>query len=202
MLGVPLFDNLKSGESDKYSTENMSTTSRLDALPVELVDKIMQSKKTLEMQDELTKLRKPVDHTDLPLTSEFPHMSTMKRIQIDTEYLGIFHEHHFLMGYKHATEDVVRMLAKFDGFERDHGINAVDGLRAYVADRITQICGLLATKFGIQDPLEAEIVARRMCDKRFSDNRHFRLRGIYTRYKNLFKRKDFTLRYYNDTASV
>ena len=78
-----------------------------------------------------------------------------------------------------------RTPARFDGFERrNHTQN--DGLRAYVADRITQICGLLATKFGIQDPMEAEIVARRMCDKRFAENHHFRLRGIYTRYKNLF----------------
>ena len=174
----------------------------MDTLPVEVVDKIMDSKKMLEMQDELTKLRKPVDHTDLPLMSEFPYMSNMKRIRIDTEYLDIFNEHHFLMSYKYATEDVIQTLAKFGGFERDRGTNELDGLRAYVADRITQIGGLLTTKFGIQDPLEAEIVARRMCDKRFAENHHFRLRGIYTRYKNLFKRKDFTLRYYNDNASV
>jgi hypothetical protein len=197
---VSLFENLKSVESDKYSTENMST-SRMDTLPVELVDKIMDSKKMLEMQDELNKLRKPVDHTDLPLMSEFPYTSHMKRIRIDTEYLDIFHERHFFIHYTHAVDDVVQTLARFDGFERrNHTQN--DGLRAYVADRITQICGLLATKFGIQDPMEAEIVARRMCDKRFAENHHFRLRGIYTRYKNLFKRKDFTLRYYNDTTSV
>jgi hypothetical protein len=131
----------------------MSTTSRLDALPVELVDKIMESKKTLEMQDELTKLRKPVDHTDLPLTSEFPYTSHMKRIRIDTEYLDIFHERHFFIHYTHAVDDVVQTLARFDGFERrNHGLNAVDGLRAYVADRITQICGLLAAKFGHPRP--------------------------------------------------
>lgn len=176
------------------------STSRLDALPTELVDKIMDSKKMLEMQGELNKLRKLVDHTDLPLTNEFPIMSNMKRIQIDTEYLDIFHERHFFIHYSHAVDDVVQTLARFDGFERINR-NQTDGLRVYVDDRITQICGLLATKFGIQNPIEAEIVARRMCDKRFSDNHHFRLRGIHTRYKNLFKRKDFRLRYYTDVTS-
>tara|TARA_Y100000389_G_scaffold85406_1_gene82125 strand:+ start:651 stop:1238 length:588 start_codon:yes stop_codon:yes gene_type:complete len=195
---VALSNNLKNEESDKYS-QTMST-SRLDTLPAELVDKIMGSKKMLEMQDVLTKLRKPVDHTDLPLKSDFPYTSTMKRIWIDTEYLDIFHERHFYIHYTNAIDDVVQTLARFDGFERNH-IQS-DGSRAYVADRITQICGLLATKFGIQDPMEAEIVARRMCDKRFAVNHHDRLRGLYTRYKNLFDRKDFTLRYYNDIVSV
>ena len=174
----------------------MSISTLLDTLPVELVDKIMDAKKTLEYQDELNNLRRLVDHTDLPLLDEFPHMTHMQRIQIDNEYLNMFREHHFLVTYKHACETVIQTLSNRASFP-EMNVYDIDVLKACVDERIHQVCSVLTHKFGIAHEMEAEIVARRMVKKEITNARADKLRRVFMKYTALFKHQQFQLRYFN-----
>ena len=67
-----------------------------------------------------------------------------------------------------------------------------------INERFQMIRNTLMTKYGLNNQIEADIVGRRLVNELVKISIHFPLRGLYTRYKNLFKRKDFTLRFYND----
>ena len=185
----------------------MSTSSMFDTLPTELVDKIINTKKSLEDRDELISLRRPVDHTDLPLLSEFTFMKHMERIHIDNEYLNFFQERHFLLMFLRSSETVIHAfsaepvvgLIRWIVFSGNPFPYDTESLKKVVEERMQMMCELFSNKFGITNPVEAEIVVRRMIKQHITIevNRAPNFRRILSKYKKLFKKSAFELRYYN-----
>jgi hypothetical protein len=178
-----------------------------DTLPTELVDKIMDTKKSLEDQDELISLRRPVDHTDLPLLNEFTFMKHMERIHIDNEYMNFFQERHLLLMFLRASETVIHAysaepvvgLIRWIVFSGNPFPYDTESLKKAVEERVQMMCKLFSNKFGIAEPVEAEIVVRRMIKQQITNEvkRVPNFRRVVSKYKKLFQKSEFELRYYN-----
>lgn len=178
-----------------------------DTLPMEIVDKIMDTKKTLEYRDELISLRRPVDHTDLPLLNEFTFMKHIERIQIDNEYLNFFQKRHLLLMFLRASETVIRAfsaepvvdLIRWIVFSGNPVPYDTESLNKAVEERVQMMCELFSNKFGITNPMEAEIVVRRMIKQQITNEvkRAPNFRRVVSKYKKLFQKSEFELRYYN-----
>ena len=175
----------------------------MNTLPTELVERIMDTKSELELTDTLTQLKRKVDHTDLPLMKEFPYMSNLKRIELDKKYLDMFSEYNLLYMYNSATYGVLHKLdftitiPNIDNIYESMNVD-LEPLHNGINERFQMIRNTLMTKYGLNNQIEADIIGRRLVNELVKISIHFPLRGLYTRYKNLFKRKDFTLRFYND----
>ena len=175
-----------------------------DILPTEIVDKIMETKKIIEDQDELISLRRPVDHTDLPLFNEFPFMKHMERISIDNEYLNFFTERQILLMFLRASEKTIHAFSDMSvvswlvlsghPFPYD-----TETLKKAVEDRVQMICTLFSNKFGITNQMEAEIVVRRLIKQHVMKEVRCAptIRRILSKYKKIFHHREFELRYYN-----
>ena len=177
-----------------------------DTLPVEIVDKIIDMKQSIENEDELKALRRPVDHTDLPLLNEFTFMKHMERMDIDNEYLNLFKERQLLLMFLRASEtviltfskDTVVYLVKWVVFSGNHNPYDTDSLKNIVDERLELMCELFSSKFGITNPVESEIVVRRLIKKQIMKEYTRPIQNVVQKYKKLFDKIDFQLRYYND----
>ena len=181
--------------------------SMFNILPTELEDKIMDTKKSIEDQDELLSLRRPVDHSDLPLLNEFGFMNHMERIHIDNEYLNFFEEGHLFLLYLRASETIIRVfsaeavvgLTRWIEFSNNIVPYDTESLKKAVDERVHMMCGLFSKKFGITNQVEAEIIVRRMIKQHIM--KEIRgvpiIRRIVSKYKKLFQKSKFELRYYN-----
>ena len=168
-----------------------------DTLPIELVERIMDTKKDIELQDELNQLQSCVTHKDLPLLNEYSFIDYIDRLHIDSEYLNVFREENFLSIYKAAIEKVITSINSWVRFETIENSNQMDHLKILVDQRLQELCFIIKQKFGTTNVIETEIIARRMVNKQIGSFLYFRLHSLWIKYKTIFKRKEFKLRYYN-----
>lgn len=182
-------------------------SSMFNILPIEIENKIMDTKKSLEDQDELISLRRPVDHSDLPLLNEFSFLKHMERIHIDNEYLNFFEERHLIILCLRASETVIRAfsaeslvgLTRWAVFSGNPFPYDTESLKKAFDERVQMMCGLFSNKFGITNRVEAEIIVRRMIKQHIMKEIRGApiIRRIVSKYKKLFQKSEFELRYYN-----
>ncbi len=113
--------------------------------------------------------------------------------------MNIFNEHNFLLSCKIATENVLYCIDQWNPFEAVDNDIQIEDLKICVEHRIQKLVDIFKQKFGVSNDIEAEIIVRKMINKHVRCNLFYRLRSVWTRYKTIFKRKDFKLRYYNTT---